>query len=194
MLPVYDQIHQLIPEMSSVGVLKMDSSNVLQLVRAGYTDFIRKIQFFDDAPSNLIVTYETRCGNQFYSLRQQSKCENVEIGKEYEFRINITLDDHPKTFGNGTNVLRQTVKIESAISAEYLQLDVEIQEECPCLIGSHEEEKNSVACNWHGSLKCGMCFCESGWSGKSCECDLLNFASGDVTLSTKQCRQCYECP
>lgn len=172
----------------------MDSSNILQLVRNGYTDFIRKIQFFDNAPSNLIVSYETRCGNQFYSLRQQSKCENVEIGKEYEFRINVTLDDRPKANENGSNVLLQTVKIESAISAEYLQLDIKIQEECPCLAGSHEEVKNSGACNWHGSLKCGMCFCENGWGGKACECDLQNLATGDSMLSSKQCRQCYECP
>lgn len=193
-IPVYDQIHQLIPEMSRVGVLKMDSSNILQLVREGYTDFIRKIQFFDDAPSNLIVTYETRCGNQYFSSRQQSKCENVEMGNEYEFTINVTLNEYSKTKRDGVNMLKQSFKIESGISSEYLQFDIEIQEECPCLVSEHEEEVNSAACNWRGSLKCGMCFCENGWAGKTCECDLQNFASGGASVSSKQCRQCYECP
>lgn len=181
--------------MSRVGVLKMDSSNILQLVRAGYTDFIRKIQFFDDAPSNLLVTYETRCGNQFYSARQQSKCENVEIGKEYVFLINVTLDEYPKTRDDGSIVREQTLKIESGISSEYLQLDIEIQEECPCLVREPAEEKNSAACNWRGSLNCGMCICESGWAGRTCECDLENLAHGDGSLlSSKHCHQCYECP
>lgn len=172
----------------------MDSSNILQLVREGYTDFIRKIQFFDNAPANLLVTYETRCGNQFFSPRQQAKCENVEIGKEYEFVINVTLDDYPKTRGDGKAVWNQTIKIESGISSEYLQLDIDIQEECPCLVGELEEEQNSPSCNWRGGLKCGMCFCESGWGGKACECDLMNYANANDGVSTKQCRQCYECP
>lgn len=179
--------------MSRVGVLKMDSSNILQLVRAGYTDFIRKIQFFDDAPSNLLITYETRCGNQFYTTRQQSKCDNVEIGKEYEFVLNVTLDDYPKSRGDGTPVRKQTIKIESGISSEYLQLDIEIEEECPCLANNVEENRNSVACNGRGTLKCGMCICDAGWAGRMCECDLEN-GDGTSVSSSKHCRQCYECP
>lgn len=193
-LPVYDQIHQLIPEMSRIGILKMDSSNILQLVRDGYTDFIRKIQFFDGAPSNIMVTYETRCSNQYFSARQQAKCDNVEMGKVYEFTINITLIDYPKVRDDGMSILQQSFKIESGISSEYLQFDIEIQEECPCLVSQHEDEENSVACNWRGSLRCGMCFCENGWAGKACECDLQNIGNGDATVGSKQCRQCYECP
>lgn len=150
----------------------MDSSNILQLVDSGYKDFARKVQFYDNAPSHLKITYATKCGTLFNDFRKLSKCDNIEIGKEYEFLVNVTLVDYPE---NGHNT--ETVKIEEAsISSEYLELAINIEDECPCM-QSELGEIESPACNYHGEMRCGMCHCDIGWSGKTCECDLMNYGS-----------------
>lgn len=30
---------------------------------------------------------------------------------------------------------------------------------------------NSIICNWRGIYECGVCYCNEGWLGDSCECD-----------------------
>lgn len=190
-------------EISSVGILKMDSSNILELVNNGYKEFARKVQFFDNAPSNFIITYETKCGNLYRYAKQQSRCDNIEIGNEYEFYVNITLKDYPED----TNITSEQFKIEEAsLSSEFLLVDIDYEDECPCLM-DEIGDKNSLLCNRKGEMKCGMCFCNPGWynisfefiiilrvttfkniliknkffflyrAGTTCECDLLNLES-----------------
>lgn len=172
MQQLYDQIHNLIQDVSSVGVLKMDSSNILQLVDTGYKDFARKVAFFDNAPSNVRITYATKCGSLYDHFRAIAKCDNIEIGKEYEFLVNVTLLDYPD---DGRQM--EAIKIEEAsISSESLALVVNVEDECPCM-RQEAGEIDSPACNFNGEMRCGMCHCNGGWSGKTCECDLLNYGS-----------------
>lgn len=149
-------------EVSSVGILKMDSSNVQQLVANGFADFVRKVQFTDNAPSHLQVHYETTCGGLYDNLHDASKCDNVEIGNEYEFLVHVTLLDYPKEMAiNQTS--GSSIKVEEAsISSEFMQIEVDIEPECPCM-SQEVGEVQSDKCNRHGELRCGMCQCESGW-------------------------------
>ena len=157
MQQLYKQIQQLTQDISSVGILKMDSSNILQLVNSGYTDFVRKVQFTDNAPSHLRITYETKCGDMFDDRKETSKCSNVEIGKEYEFWVNVTLLDYPKMLNSSF------VKIEEgSISSESFEIQIDYEEECPCLKES-TVDFNSTVCYEHGDFICGMCQCHSGW-------------------------------
>lgn len=146
-------------EVSSVGVLKMDSSNILQLVNDGFSGFVHKAHFSDNAPSYISVKYETKCGNLYPDFVELSKCENIEIGQEYEFRIHVTLLDYPEL----SNITSTSIKVEEAsLGSDFLQIDIELEEECPCLKDSVGDVKSSK-CNEHGELKCGMCLCENGW-------------------------------
>uniref|UniRef100_A0A1B0DC03 Integrin beta n=1 Tax=Phlebotomus papatasi TaxID=29031 RepID=A0A1B0DC03_PHLPP len=168
----YDQIHNLLYGMSSVGTLMLDSSNILELVRDGYQEFVKQVEFFDNAPPHIRIDYETNCGG-FYNFRKtQRRCDNVEIDKNYEFYINITLLDIPE---DGRT--KDTVRIEeSHITDESLTLDIEIEDDCKCL-KQEEGEAGSPLCNYNGEMRCGMCLCDSGWTGRQCECDLSDFNS-----------------
>lgn len=169
----YEQLHKLTEEITQLGVIEEDSSNILQMVSDGYSEFVKKIQFFDNAPPNIRIKYETRCGKEFFSLHEQSKCENAQMGEEYEFTISVTILDYPE---NGSS-RQQTFRIEeTSTSQEHMEIEINIEDDCPCLVGN-ENELNSPTCNLHGNLSCGMCLCDSGFSGKTCECDLLNYSS-----------------
>lgn len=169
----YEQLHKLTEEITELGVIEEDSSNILQMVSDGYSEFVKKIQFFDNAPPNIQIKYETRCGKEFYSLREQSKCENAEMGEEYEFTISVTALDYRKD-----GARQQTFRIEeTSTSSEHMEVEINIEDDCPCLLANDTLDLNSPTCNLHGKLSCGMCLCDSGYSGKTCDCDLLNYSS-----------------
>ena len=94
----YDRVHQLLKEISSVGILMMDSSNVIQLIEKGYQEFLKRVHFIDNAPENVRVEYWTNCGGLYQDLRPMDRCDNVEQGKSYEFYVNVTvLEEVTKT-------------------------------------------------------------------------------------------------
>lgn len=92
----YNQMHKLMEEISSVGQLTMDSSNILQLVEAGYKEVVKRAQFDDDSPDFINVQYKTTCGGKYSEMMDLNKCDNIEIGKEYEFEVHVTLLDYPE--------------------------------------------------------------------------------------------------
>lgn len=157
----YDQIHQLMEEITSVGQLESDSSNILQLVEDGYTKAVKRAQFQDNAPSYIKVEYRTTCDGEYSSIESSSKCTNVTIGGEYNFDIGITLLDYPT---DGTKNLK--IKIEEAsISSEAMEIDIEIDYPCTnCL--DQPGESQSALCSRNGEFKCGSCDCYDKYVGK----------------------------
>lgn len=189
---IYHQMQGLMQEVSSVGTLTQDSSNILELVNEGYANFVRKAHFVDDAPSDIHVRYKSFCDGGIRSrdglddwsrLEDSGRCDNVVVGKEYEFEIHLTRVDNGKDGGGSTNGGRRTIRVEeSSIRSEFLQIDVDLEDDCPCMHDDDEEEGSkeislSSICNGHGEFKCGTCTCEVGWLGKTCECDATNFGS-----------------
>lgn len=157
----YTQIYELMEEISSVGTLASDSSNILDLVQAGYTAAVKRAQFQDNAPSYIKIGYRTTCGGKYETPQDTSKCDNIEIGKEYNFDIEVTLLDYPE---DGTKSLK--IKIDEAnIDSEALEIDVEIDYPCTdCM--DQTGEKQSALCNRRGELKCGTCQCDGKYVGK----------------------------
>lgn len=91
----YDQLHFLTQDVTSVGRLEIDSSNILELVENGYNKFFQKTHFKDNAPDYIKLNYATNCGMLNEKIKYTNKCENIEIGKEYEFIINLELLRYP---------------------------------------------------------------------------------------------------
>lgn len=178
----YKNIKQLMPDQTNVGTLQEDSSNVLQLVEEGFTEFVRKIHLIDNAPDYFKVEYLTKCGDKYRDYTSLSTCDNIKIGHEYDFIVRITLLDSPDIIG----LEKQTIKIEEAsIANEYLQLEIELQITCPCM-KEEEGEKDSWRCNENGEFKCGMCLCHDGFVGATCDCNLMNYNSSQELDA--QCR------
>jgi protocadherin alpha len=156
----YDQMHEIMSEITSVGQLDADSSNILQLIEQGFKDAIKRAQFQDNAPDYIKVEYKTKCGDKFDTPQDTNKCDNIEIGKEYEFDVTLTLQRYPE---DGTKNLKIKIE-ESNIDAEAVEVDVEI--DLPCTTcNTLEGEPKSALCSRFGTFKCGACECEQGYVG-----------------------------
>lgn len=157
----YRQLHELMPDISRVGILKTDSSNVLKLVTDGYEDFVRKVHFSDNSSEHIQIRYQTTCGERYEEYHDTSTCENAQIGKNFEFLVHVTLLEYPKD--ESKRMSGESIRIEEAsIGLEHLLVDIEFEDECPCL-AEQEGEMASEKCNRNGRLRCGMCECDEGW-------------------------------
>jgi integrin beta 1 len=156
----YDQMHEIMEEITSVGQLAEDSSNILQLVEHGFKQAVKRAQFQDDAPDYLRVEYRTRCGDKFETPQETNKCDNIEIGKEYDFDVSITLLRYPDDGAKNVKI-----KLEEAnIAAEATEIDIEIDYPCTdCL--ALPSEPASALCQRNGEYSCGACNCYSGYVG-----------------------------
>lgn len=197
---LYERVSALMADVSGVGELRADSSNVLQVVGDGYAAFVRRVRFYDDverqtqttgAARALRLRYEARCGGDGDDEVDNggwvdaASCENVRLGGEYEFRVHVTRVDEEEeqrepnaAAAAGNNAAEHTIRVEEAsLSSEWLQLDVELQDDCPCLQELREDELRDVnksdenLCMGHGRFRCGQCLCDPGWLGKRCECN-----------------------
>lgn len=157
----YEQMHSIMSEITSVGQLDADSSNILQLIEQGFKDAIKRAQFQDNAPDYIKVEYKTKCGEKFITLQDTNKCDNIEIGKEYEFDVTMTLLKYPE---DGTKNLKIKIE-ESNIDSEAVEVDIEI--DLPCTnCNSMPGEPKSALCSRSGTYKCGACVCDLGYDGK----------------------------
>lgn len=91
----YKSINKLMPAISDVGLLTIDSSNILELLKNSYESFVKTVRFEDNSPENIKITYHTSCGGLFGTLKEKNVCTNVETGKNFDFFINVTLTDFP---------------------------------------------------------------------------------------------------
>lgn len=95
---LYDELHYVMEDITSVGELDIDSSNILELVERGYSELFKRVQLIDNSPDFIKVTYETDCGGLYPTLQENlNRCDNVSIGNEYEFNVHVTLERLPKT-------------------------------------------------------------------------------------------------
>ncbi|XP_055851878.1 integrin beta-nu isoform X2 [Episyrphus balteatus] len=183
----YQEMDHLMNGTSNVEKLSMDSSNILELIKTSYETFLKRVKFTDNSPPFIHLNYETNCGNQFENLRQRNYCNDLKMGKEVEFYINITLKAFPTD-----GMYHRTILIEDPGLSEHLELDVEIQEACPCDEKGAVEENERAMCNEHGIFHCGRCKCDDGWGGVFCECNLSN-TNSTFTIQ-EECRQPFKNP
>ncbi|XP_026471005.1 integrin beta-nu-like [Ctenocephalides felis] len=164
--------HKLMPQHTSVALLKNDSSNILDLVEDGYKKAISSATFIDDANSFLSVRYFTNCGDDSAPMREINSCQGTEVGKNYAFSVEVTLLKCPSEKKQWKNSL----KIEEQLTNTKLRIDLEFMCGCQCE-DSVQENQPSANCNSQGNLTCGQCECNPGWAGKSCSCDLKDAES-----------------
>lgn len=181
----YQQMNVLMNGISNVEKLSLDSSNILELIKTSYETFLKRVKFTDNTPSFIDLKYETNCGGQFDSLRKQNYCNDLKMGQEVEFYINITLNEFPSD-GNYS----RTIRIEDPALSEYLELDIEIQEPCPCDEKELGDETERAMCWENGVFNCGMCKCDEGWGGAFCNCNLGT--SNSTTAIEDECRQPFK--
>ncbi|EDW77875.2 uncharacterized protein Dwil_GK24312 [Drosophila willistoni] len=183
-ISTYHEMSVLMKEISNVEKLSADSSNILELIKKSYESFIKRTQFGDNSPDHIKMEYYTDCGGQFPQLQKRNYCNNVDLGKEIEFFVDVTLTEYPK---NG--VYTQKIRVEEASLNEFMNIDVELQRPCPCVEDPEpQNEYGRFQCDDRGYLNCGMCSCDDGWTGTYCNCptDPSNATTNEALLL--QCR------
>ncbi|SPP82125.1 integrin beta-nu [Drosophila guanche] len=181
----YRELSALMKEISYVDILSADSSNILELIKKSYESLIKRTQFDDNSPDFIHMEYYTDCAGQFPKLIKRNYCNNLSLGKEIEFYVDVTLKDYPS---NG--VYTHKIRVEETSLNEYMDLDVELQRPCPCQEEPEpENEDRRFRCENQGYLHCGMCTCDEGWTGTYCTCptDATNVTTNEALLL--QCRQ-----
>ncbi|KAF5886025.1 integrin beta-7-like [Clarias magur] len=166
--PAYQALSALIPQ-SVVGVLKNDSSNVVQLISEAYGNLSSTLLLEHNIRvPGLNVSYQSHCGGSTSSAWQhRGECTGIRDQKvSFTVRLNASeCLSEPKVF-----------EIQVKGINERLKVNVTTKCDCDC----DQKEYNSKYCSGNGTLECGVCRCNEGYLGKRCQCD----STSDTAMRT----------
>ena len=167
---IYDKLKQLIKG-SSTGILKNDSSNIVDLVKAEYAKITSSVELLDDYKDDDIkIEYYSTCLDG--KLEKRNKCDGLKVGTQVDFEVRLTVLKCPDSRYNWN----QTINISPVGLKESLTLDLQILCECECERPGMGE-KYSDKCNGGGTYECGICNCYDNRYGRNCECDAKDIDS-----------------
>ncbi|CAG4956713.1 unnamed protein product [Parnassius apollo] len=177
----YDSLHRLLEDYTYVAKLESDSSNILKLVKMGYEDIVSVVDFEDDSESGPVkVKYFTDCGVKG-TFVEATRCTGVEYGMTLNYEAYVSLDSCPEY-----KKMSQIIKIsENQLGQDSLTLEVDIQ--CGCECQGDLQKDISLTCPFNSHIVCGVCQCNKGWSGPSCDCSIEDESASAILMS--QCRE-----
>uniref|UniRef100_H2Y4F0 Integrin beta n=1 Tax=Ciona savignyi TaxID=51511 RepID=H2Y4F0_CIOSA len=176
---------------SFVGKLRSDSQNVVQVIADSYNKLKGKVQLTRPTkPANVDMIYRVLCPNTTW-LDNSLECNNIEIGDEITFQLQLTARTCPQNKAQKDSMLvtSNSLKDEVAITIEYIC-------DCNCQLSALP---NNTQCSSAGSLACGTCNCNSGRDGSQCQCSSTGEAvsrncsiDADCTQGNGYC-ECGKC-
>ncbi|XP_060528890.1 integrin beta-PS isoform X2 [Cylas formicarius] len=164
---IYDQLAKHI-EGASVAKLEKDSSNIVELIKEQYEQISSSVELKHNASSALSIRFFTKCLNTSGVTLNTNKCGNVKVGDVINFKIELEVLKCPKDPKDRF----QTIQIYPVGINESLIIDLEMLCHCDCeKPGDKYYQENATFCHHHGTYKCGICVCNPGAFGRSCECN-----------------------
>ncbi|XP_069683530.1 integrin beta-PS isoform X2 [Periplaneta americana] len=163
---VYERLKDHV-EGASSGMLSNDSSNVVDLVREQYDKISSSVEMKDNATSDSVkVTYYSACKGGGPAV-QTNKCDGLKVGDVVNFEAEVEVTNCP----SDPEKWKQIFKIYPVGINESLIVDLEMLCSCPCeKRGDAWYKERAEECSYHGTLKCGICECDSTHFGRACEC------------------------
>lgn len=177
---------KLAESLEGAYVSKLDSKQytIADIVKTSYKNISSRVEMVQTA-ADTNITFFTKCKGD--KLIESNKCENIKLGQTVNFTAVIT---GPACSQDASANFRQ-ITISPVGLNEKLLIKLELICECPCEEQSKVVPKSPL-CNGNGTLTCGLCSCDPGYSGKTCEC-----STQDVTSKlSENCRpdnQSAEC-
>ncbi|CAG2106828.1 unnamed protein product, partial [Medioppia subpectinata] len=176
-IAVYQQLSEHIPG-STTGLLKDDSSNIVDIIRDNFQKLASKVELRDNSSDAVQIRYISSCLSATHKS-ETNTCHNVGIGQTVEFDVELKVTKCP--VGGG----RETFVITPIGIDEYTVVELHVMCECEC-----EREPlakpNATQCTAEGTYACGVCECNQNRFGKRCECDGNNAYREDML---NQCRR-----
>ncbi|XP_012882820.1 PREDICTED: integrin beta-2-like [Dipodomys ordii] len=170
----YEKLTEIIPK-SAVGELSDDFSNVGQLIKNAYNKLSSRV-FLDHSPlpDTLRVTYDSFCSNGASHMGQpRGNCDGVQINVPITFQVKVTA----------TACLQQQSFVIRALGfTDTVTVRVLPQCQCQC----RDQKQDRGLCGGKGSLECGVCRCDAGYSGKNCECQTQGKSSQELEGSCRK--------
>eukprot|EP00102_Acyrthosiphon_pisum_P022565 XP_016659775.1 PREDICTED: integrin beta-PS-like [Acyrthosiphon pisum] len=181
---VYERLIQLI-EGASIGTLSENSEHIVDLVKDQYSKISSSVEMRDTASSAIKVTYHSSCLDKDGVLKQTNKCDGLKVGTVVNFQAEIEVTSCPPNRKDWT----QKFQIYPVGINESLTVSLYMQCECQCEnVGHPDYLKKSPDCRGVGTLKCGVCECDSTHFGRMCECDANNNHHGNYTYMVSGCQ------
>ncbi|XP_053420224.1 integrin beta-2 isoform X2 [Nycticebus coucang] len=174
MVKTYEKLTEIIPK-SAVGELSEDSGNVVQLIKNAYNKLSSRV-FLDHStlPDTLKVTYDSFCSNGVSHIGQpRGDCDGVQIGVPITFQVKVTATEC---------IQEQSFVIRPLGFTDTVTVQVLPQCECQC----RDQSRDRSLCHDKGSLECGVCRCDAGYIGKSCECQTQGRSSQELEGSCRK--------
>ncbi|CAG9773873.1 unnamed protein product [Ceutorhynchus assimilis] len=143
-----------------VGELQKDSStNIIDLVKAGFYDFVKQVEF------SVNTTHAPELGVKFFGdcyglghFNNTSGCWNIEEEKPVQFKLEISLKETTRKFSEQIHIREKNINEEIEINIEY------VAGTCKC---PNYKSQEDLMCE-NGRNDCGMCACDLGWKGDKC--------------------------
>nr|XP_022306553.1 integrin beta-3-like [Crassostrea virginica] len=181
----YDKLATLLPGgTEKASELSTDANNILQIVSENYRRLRETVKLVVNEDSKVL------------SVDMYSDCVT---GGRTKDKINICsglttenpVDFYPYIQSNFTTCPKErnlTFTIFPEGLEEKVRVDVEHVCDCDCQL-EPEAEKNSSKCSFNGTFECGICNCNEGWIGDSCDCD--NRGTEEEACGTPDGRICH---
>lgn len=184
----YEETTKLLREKATVATLSNDSSNILEIIESAYRRITSKVILRDNSSSPLKIQYFSNCNEKNTSEWNTSECDDIKQGKEYDFKAVLSFNKCPKD----KKLRKQIVVIEDALASQLSNVIIDVELLCGC----NCKDTENFHCQ-HGTNECGLCKCESGWSGETCDCDesspINNVQQCIQDSSTKICSDRGDC-
>uniref|UniRef100_A0A8C3DRY9 Integrin beta n=1 Tax=Corvus moneduloides TaxID=1196302 RepID=A0A8C3DRY9_CORMO len=170
---VYKKLSEMIPK-SAVGELNEDSSNIIELIQVAYNNLSSRIILeHSTLLDTLDVKYVSKCNNDKDSTDEtRGQCDNVKINDEVTFKVKITAK---ACIPNYSFTIRPLGFTDT--------LTVHVASNCDCHCN---DQPDPSTCNGQGITKCGICSCNSRYTGKNCECDTKGKTSKELEHSCRR--------
>ncbi|XP_025905051.1 integrin beta-2 [Nothoprocta perdicaria] len=170
---VYKKLSEMIPK-SAVGELNEDSSNIIELIQVAYNNLSSQIILAHTTQSDVLdIKYDSICKKGKNILDEaRGRCDDVKINDVVTFRVKVTAKECIKS---------QSFTIRPLGFTDTLTVYVDSNCNCNC-----REQPNQNDCNGQGSIVCGICSCNSGYTGKECECETKGKSNKELEGSCRK--------
>ncbi|XP_028399547.1 integrin beta-1-like [Dendronephthya gigantea] len=149
--------------------LAKESANITELIEESYNKITSTVRL-NTVPANpddvKVTITRNECGS---NNPDKHVCDNVKPGEKVSFDVTVTA----------TSCKTNRTSFELSASS-FGRVEVELDIICSCDCENEAQlNGNHSRCNGNGSLVCGGCECNEGWSGEFCQCDARQFLNID---------------